>query len=414
MPGDEGREVEIEASNMAHGGVSVARLEGRVVFVPDVIPGERLRARITDDRKRSFWRAEALEVLDPSPYRRPHPWPEASLDRAPEDRAGGADYGHIVPEHQRRLKAGVLRDALERTGRIERDTVVEEVPGPADGMGWRTRVRLHVDDDGRLGPMAARSHRVIRVDDVPLAVPALRAAVPLEERFAGIRTVDALAPGIGDPRLVVGDQAPTVIRERVGNREFRLDDTGFWQVHPAAADVLTAAVQDAVDPALLDPAAANLDLYGGVGLLAAALGDLTEGIRITTVESDERASEHAAENLAEWVGAAAVAARVERWVRGLADASAAERDRLRRATVVLDPPRSGAGREVLDAIAAAHPAQIVYVACDPVALARDARILLEHGYDLASLRAFDLFPSTHHVEAVAAFRSGLEARKRVR
>lgn len=406
MDGDEGREVELEASNMAHGGIAVARLDGRVVFVPDAIPGERIRARIVDDRKSSFWRAEALEILDPSPHRRPHPWPEASIDRAPGDRAGGADYGHIEPGHQRRLKAGVLRDALQRTGRLEREVEVEAVPGPADGTGWRTRVRLHVDDEGRLGPMAARSHRVIRVADVPLATRALRDALPLGERFAGMRTVDALAPTDGEPRLVVGRQAPSVVGERVGDRVFRLDDTGFWQVHTAAAATLTAAVAEAVDPELLDPTAANLDLYGGVGLLAAALGDLAgPALRITTVESDERASEHAAENLAEWAGAAAVPARVERWVRGLADASSAERQRLSRATVVLDPPRSGAGREVLETIAAVRPAQLVYVACDPVALARDARILVDRGYALAGIRAFDLFPSTHHVEAVAAFRA---------
>ncbi|MEO8095596.1 MAG: class I SAM-dependent RNA methyltransferase, partial [Pseudolysinimonas sp.] len=141
--------------------------------------------------------------------------------------------------------------------------------------------------------------------------------------------------------------------------------------------------------------------YGGVGLLAAAVGDgVGPTTRITSVESDARATEHAAENLADWIGAATATARVEHWVRSLATASASERARLAAATVVLDPPRAGAGRAVLDALAAVAPAQLVYVACDPVAFARDVGLLAGHGYRLESLRAFDLFPMTHHVEAV--------------
>ncbi|AYF98316.1 class I SAM-dependent RNA methyltransferase [Protaetiibacter intestinalis] len=405
-----GREVEVEATNIAHGGYGVARLDGRVVFVAEAIPGERVRARISDDRKSRFWWADTVEVLEPSPHRRPHLWPEADVSRDPGDRPGGADFGHIEPAHQRTLKAHVLADALQRMARIERAVEVEAVEGPADGGGWRTRERLHVATGGTVGPYAARSHRVIPVAELPLATAELREAAPLGSKMpehAG-SDVQVLVPsGGGGARLIIGRQAPSVVRERVGEREFRVDDSGFWQVHTEAPAVLTRAVQDAVDQALFDPRAANLDLYGGVGLLAAALGDRFGGaLRITSVESDARATEHAQENLADWLGAQALTARVEHWVRSLADASALECARLAAATVVLDPPRSGAGREVLEALAAVRPAQLVYVACDPVALARDAGILAELGYGLAGLRAFDLFPSTHHVEAVASFVRG--------
>ncbi len=147
-------------------------------------------------------------------------------------------------------------------------------------------------------------------------------------------------------------------------------------------------------------------------MLAAAVGDrFGATTRITTVESDARATEHAAENLADWVGASAVTGRVEHWVRSLGtEASAAERTRLAAGTVVLDPPRAGAGKGVLDALAAVTPAQLVYVACDPVAFARDVGLLAEHGYRLAGLRAFDLFPMTHHVEAVGVLVRGDPAR----
>ncbi|MBU1589091.1 MAG: class I SAM-dependent RNA methyltransferase, partial [Actinobacteria bacterium] len=270
------------------------------------------------------------------------------------------------------------------------------------GTGWRTRIRLHVDESGRPGPFAARSHRVIAVDDLPLATDELAAAAPLAQNFSGFDTVDVLNPSTGGTRFVIGDQKPTTITEVVAGREFRLSDRGFWQVHRGAAEALTTAVQDAIDPDRFDPLAHNLDLYGGVGLLAAAVGDrFGPATRITSVESDPRATDFAAENLSEWLGARAETGRVERWVRELAaSVSPTEKARLAKGTVVLDPPRSGAGKDVVDTIAGLTPAQVVYVACDPVAFARDVELFGRHGYELTALRAFDLFPNTHHVEAV--------------
>ncbi|MCU1556295.1 MAG: rRNA methyltransferase [Microbacteriaceae bacterium] len=401
-----GKQVEIEVTNVAHGGVAVARHDGRVIFVSDAIPGETVMARITEDSKKSFWRAETVEVVKASEHRQPHIWAAASIDRAPEDRAGGAEFGHISIDHQRELKRQVLADSLKRMAGIDTDVVVEQLPGADDGTGWRTRLRLHVAEDGTPGPYAARSHRVIPVIDVPLATPEVAAISPLGEKFPGADHVDVVVPSTGNPFVLAsGREKPRAQRivERVGDRDFRLDVRGFWQVHRAAAQTLTTAVQEAIDETLFEPRAANLDLYGGVGLLAAAVGDrFGSSLRITTVESDSLATDHAAENLAEWVGATAVTARVERFVQQLGTtAGSNERANLGRATVILDPPRSGAGKSVVAGLVALSPAQVVYVACDPVALARDVALFEEHGYGVTRLRAFDLFPNTHHVEAVA-------------
>jgi tRNA/tmRNA/rRNA uracil-C5-methylase (TrmA/RlmC/RlmD family) len=398
----QGRQLELEVTNVAHGGISVARHDGRVIFVSDAIPGERVLATITEDNKKSFWRAETVSVVRPSEHRREHVWSAASVDRAPEDRSGGAEFGHIELSHQRELKRQVLVDSLKRMGGTDRDVVVEALPGNTDGTGWRTRLRLHVDESGRPGPYAARSHRVIDVDDLPLATSVVQSAAPLKDLFKGEERIDVLETSDGGARLIIGRQKPIVIRERVGEREFQLNDGGFWQVHTAAAATLTEAVQSAIDDAIFDPKADNHDLYGGVGLLAAAVGDrFGSTVRITTVESDAAATEHAGANLADWVGASAVTARVERYVERLAaSASATERARLRKATIVLDPPRAGAGRAVVKSLASLEPAQLVYVACDPVAFSRDVGFFAEHGYTLTGLRAFDLFPNTHHVEAV--------------
>lgn len=405
-----GREIELTVDKIAHGGISIGRLDGRVVFVSDAIPGETVRARVSDDRKKSFWRADAVEVVQPSEHRREHVWSAAAIDRDPRGRAGGAEFGHIALAHQRELKRQVLAESLQRMAGIESDVTVEPLPGdPAmNGLGWRTRIRLHVDDQGRLGPMASRSHSVIPVQDVPLATPAVQAATPFAERFVGLSTLDVIAPTTSEPRLVIGEQKPTIIRELVNERTFQLDDTGFWQVHRVAPVALTRAVQEAIDASLFDPRADNLDLYGGVGLLAAAVADrFGATTRITSIESDGRATDHASENLAEWLGASAEAGRVDRWLRDRdAGASAADRERLSAATVVLDPPRSGAGSDVMTMLGRLAPAQLVYVACDPVALARDVALAAEAGYRLARIRAYDLFPHTHHVEAVATLIRG--------
>ncbi|WP_125098344.1 class I SAM-dependent RNA methyltransferase [Leucobacter chromiireducens] len=422
--------MELDVTGIAHGGVSVARHEGRVVFVADAIPGERVRARVTEAKKKSFARAVTVEALDASADRRAHVWEAAGIERDPEHRAGGAEFGHIALERQRALKAEVLTDAMSRFGGVEFAAedgedladaladLVEAAPGDeqTNGLGYRSRVRLHVDPEtGVVGPYAARSRRVIPVDSLPLANEGIAQIAPLGDAMPGVATVDLVAPSADDPRMLLGmvgektrAGAGDAVQELVEDRGFLVRAGGFWQVHREAPALLFTAVRDAVSELIeagrFDPAAGNLDLYGGAGLLAAAMAEAAgPGLKVTTVESEEAATDDAAENLAELVGALALTARVDRHLAELLKAPAAVRDRLRRGTVVLDPPRSGAGGEVTGQLVELAPANIVYVACDPVALARDTKTLRESGYELTGLRAFDIFPHTHHFESLAVF-----------
>jgi len=389
--------LDLDITGIAHGGTFIARHEGRVVFVADAIPGERVRARVTDASKKSFLRAETIEVLDASPHRRPHVWAEADVSREPEDRVGGADLGHIAPGEQRMLKRRVLQEALDKFAGAGLEAPEVAAADAGDGTGWRTRVSLHVDDAGRIGPFAARSHRVIEVAGLPLARPAVaEAARSLRDQRPG--RVDLVEPGDGRVRVLPRPESrraprprPEVVFERVGEREFQLDAGGFWQVHPQAASTLHAAVGEALS-GRVDPDATHFDLYGGVGLFASTLGE-RGATDLVTVESDRRATEHAARNLARF-DAQAVTARVDRFLSGLPEGT-------RAGAVVLDPPRAGAGRGVVEAIHGLDPEAIVYVACDPVALARDLGTFRGLGWDVPSLRAFDLFPHSHHFEAVA-------------
>lgn len=407
-----GDEVDLEIGDVAHGGVFVARADERVVFVADTAPGERVRARITQV-KRSFARAVAIEVQQAHEARRPHVWPEADIARAPERRPGGAEFGHLRLDVQRGLKGRVITDALRRFGGVERDVEVEATEHDRDGegTGWRTRVTLHADEAGAVGPYAARSHDVAPVEHLPLAVPGIDALAARGRRVRGPGRIEFTAATDGEPRVrFVPDRgrAPRagVVREHVGERVFEVDEDGFWQVHRDAAATLVSAVGSAIDPALLDPAAANLDLYGGVGLLATAFADVAgPDVRVETVESASAATGHARRNLSGLPRSSAVTARVDRYLERVhREAGAAERASLARATVVLDPPRAGAGAEVVRSLTDLAPAQIVYVACDPVAFARDVGTFRELGYELVGVRAFDLFPSTHHVECVGTLR----------
>lgn len=398
--------LDLDITGIAHGGTFIARHEGRVVFVSDAIPGERVRARLSEEstgESKSFWRAETVEVLEASPHRRPHIWSEADVSRAPENRPGGADLGHIDLEHQRVLKRQVLTEALDRFAGSGLEAPEIEAVESGDGTGWRTRVTLHVDGEGNVGPYAARSHRVIPVGSHPLARPAIeKAALALASGEPG--SVDLVEPGDGSVRVIRRDRlderpargqgrrpAPEVVYEQVGDRRFQVDAGGFWQVHSRAASVLDGAVYGILD-GHVDPAKRHLDLYGGVGLFAASLADLG-GTDIVTVESSRRATEHARRNLAP-LEVTAVTARVDRYLAG-ASAGASV------GAVVLDPPRAGAGRAVVDALHTLAPEAIAYVACDPVALARDLGTFRAHGWNVKTLRGFDLFPHSHHFEVVA-------------
>jgi len=182
-----------------------------------------------------------------------------------------------------------------------------------------------------------------------------------------------------------------VLHEQAAGRTFEVTGSGFWQVHPGAADTLVAAVLDGLDPR---PGERAADLYSGVGLFSAALAErVGTGGHVVAVESDEAAVDDAQQNLSDLHQVAVLADRVD---RALAADLVGPRD-----LVVLDPPRTGARRDVVEGIVALAPRAVAYVACDPAALARDVAIFAEHGYALTSLRAFDLFPMTHHVECVA-------------
>ena len=397
-----GKELTLNIEKVAHGGIFVARHEGRVIFVSHTLPGEKVRARVFEDKGGSFARAETVEVLEASPHRVKHVW-KAAADGA----VGGAEFGHIDLNYQLELKADVLEEALSRMAGITMRPVVEQAPGDdlANGLGYRTRVQLHVDELGNVGPYRERSHQVVEVRDLPLAVEDIRELGLHLKNWSGVRKIEIASSNTGNiqysvDKKVKGDER---LVERAGGRTFRITGGGFWQVHRKAPDILTNAVNEAIAKAGFDKTADNLDLYGGVGLFAGTIA-AKFGVDsvITTVEAFKTATEDAKLNLADLPNVRAILAPTERFLDERVSSHVKNGSPETTATVILDPPRAGAGAKVVGQVLALKPKHIVYVACDPIALARDLKPLTEGGYELASLRAFDLFPHTHHVEAVAS------------
>ena len=444
----------------AHGGHCVARPvgepSGRVVFVRHALPGETVRARVTEKTSK-MWRADAIEVLSASPDRVPSLWPEAGPGGV-----GGGELSHVALPAQRTWKRWVLADCLRRIGGPTTAEAVAALPQarqgavpiealPTDaateaspdkwrrrraGAATRTRLSLTVTDDGRAGMHAFRSRTVLPVTRLPLAVPAI-AELGLTERSRwrklyepGMR-IEAVAPSGGDPVVSIGGRALTGAGRVTGRRRVEevvdasglgLDElrysvhiNGFWQVHCDAPRVLVDRV---VRAALAEePTAAGsapgapapdaqdcaglrvLELYSGAGLFTLPLA-LYAG-EVCSLEGDETSVGDARRVLHRHRNARLLAGRVSaRAVESLGASFGAGGDECAD-VVILDPPRQGAGREVMEALAALGPRRVVLVACDPAALARDLAALLRGGYRLGAMSALDMFPHTHHFETLA-------------
>jgi tRNA/tmRNA/rRNA uracil-C5-methylase (TrmA/RlmC/RlmD family) len=419
--------LELEIGNIAGGGGCVAHApDGRVVFVRHCLPGERVMAEVTASTTR-FLRADAVKILSPSTGRVDPPCPHAGPGRC-----GGCDFQHVSLAGQRRLKAFRVAEQLLHFTGLARDIEVEPVEGDHDGLGWRTRVRLGVDEGGRVGFHRHRSHELELVDSCPIACPEAMATGAFAAQWPGVKEIEiAVAPDrhqavvavVTDrmanananaktksrprtkpelPRLPTGlvvdgrvRVQPGDVHTKVGAHTFRVSAGVFWQVHVGAAQALAGAVRAELGAVAGDRV---VDLYAGAGLFSVILAhEVGPSGSVLAIERDRRAcadAEHNGRDLPQLtIRKASITPR-------LIESDLAQPD-----LIVLDPSREGAGQTTMAALAthAATVRRMVYVSCDPTSFGRDARVLLSAGWTLASLRVFDIFPMTEHVEMVAAF-----------
>ena len=311
-PSWQDQEIELRIERVAHGGIFVARHQGRVVFVSNTAPGALVLARVYEARGGNFCRAPTLKVIEPSTYRVPHFWKEAAISGA-----GGAEFGHLKLSFQRELKAQVLAEALNRMAKIEMPCEVDALAGDDErnGLGYRTRVQLHVSREGVAGPYRERTHEVVKVRSLPLANQEINELGVHLKNWQGVKRIEIASSATGGLQYMVdkklkGDKK---LVERSLGRSFRISQGGFWQVHNLAAETLAREVVQFSEG--IDIAADNLDLYGGVGLFSGALADhFGKDLRITSVESSAVATADAQSNLVDLNSHSAVAARVDEFL----------------------------------------------------------------------------------------------------
>ena len=382
-------DLELRTEVPANGGSCVARHDGRVVFVRYALPGELVRARVSAERG-SYWHADAIEVL------------EASADRveplcpvAGPDGAGCCDLAFVEPAAGRAIKGQVVGNQLARLGNFSWEGVAEPV-GSGAPHGWRTRVQLDVGDDGRAG--LHRYHSTELVTDLRCAQLPVRMLAGLDgprwqpgDRLHVVldddnrRHVQATGPG----RREVAEGSRESV-QRVGDRVWRIPVSGFWQSHRDAAQTYSDLVRQWADGLGAQRA---WDLYGGAGLFAATLAEsMGKGARVLSVDTARSASAAARAALGDLPAVKVVSGSVRGFLAGQSRAAD---------VAVLDPPRAGAGRPVIDLLARAGVPRVIHIGCEAASFARDIGLYRGNGYVVEALRVFDAFPLTHHVECVA-------------
>ena len=384
--------VQVTIEKVAHGGHFIARHDGAVIFVRHAIPGEKCTIQITSTGS-SFNRADVISVEAPSEFR-----VQAPCSFAHRNGCGGCDFQHISVDHQRTLKSDVIAEQFSRIAKMDLRVDVEEV---GESTHWRTRAIATTDRNGKLGFYKSRSHSIAPVTDCIICVEGMNFSeiasrdlkgdvrVEISASNTGERSI-ALAPTRGEEKARL-TEGPAVLHENVLGKSLEVSQESFWQSHKKAPEILTQAI---LDFAQLKTGEHVLDLYGGVGLFTAAIVeavgptghvDLIEGSKVATADANR--------NFASLSNITIATGDVAKLLPRITAAD----------VVVLDPPRDGAGKETVAHIARLAPRAIVYVACDPAALARDTAYLADHSYSLVKVRAFDLFPMTHHIECVALY-----------
>ena len=407
-----GQSFDTTIERMGHGGVGIgAAPDGRVCFVPGAFPGDQVTVTATKVKK-SFVEAEVNAVLKASPDRVESACPAAQRG------AGCCDFAELDSAAEPGIKVAVLRDQLRRVARLEEVPDIESID-VAPQRGWRTRVRLGVDKQGRAGVRKRGSTELITDVACSQLAPGLVSGLvgPEARTFSPGAEVIAVVDRDGNRHVVETRKAPRGRRietirkvieaptqdvvQRADGHEFHFPPTAFWQAHIGAPDTYTrlarqwlAAEAGENKPAQESEAAAVAwDLYGGVGLFVPALAEVTapEGGHTTVYSVDYSPAAAAAQPGLADIDVHFRTAKVEQAASQLP----------RPATVILDPPRTGAGVEVVEAIAAAAPQRVLHIGCDPATFARDIAAWSEHGYRIERLAMVNAFPGTHHFETLA-------------
>lgn len=403
--------IDLTLTDLAYGGDAIGRDEqGRMVFVPFALPGERVSVQIQEARKR-WARGRLMQVLDPAPDRVQPRCPHFTT-------CGGCHYQHMSYQDQLRAKTGIVAEQMRRIGGFEASPIEPPVASPHP-WNYRNHMQFSLTAQGKLGFVEAAGESVLAIEQCHLPVPALAdlwprlemAVIPGLERVALRAGAEddllVVLHGGGDPDVdlhldlpasvvwlgpggaaVLGGEGHLVIE--VADRRYRVSAGSFFQVNTYLAGELANRALEFLD---VQSGEVVFDLYAGVGLFSAGLAEL--GARVVAVEESPWAASDFEINLDEFDDVALYEAPVEQALPAIGEKPDA---------ALVDPPRAGLSREALDLLIEAGPERMVYISCDPATLARDAKRLAAAGYRLMRVTPIDLFPQTFHIETISSWR----------
>lgn len=405
----------VELTGSAYGGESLGRLDdGRMVFVPFAMPGEKVRIRLVEE-KRGYARAQLVEVLQAAPER-------ISPRCVHFGFCGGCHYQHLPYAAQLATKTAVLRDQLQRIGGLKDPLVHQMVPAP-EPFNYRNHIQFHLTDEGKLGYHIGKSKQVLAIQECHLPEATLNQVWPLLD-FEAMPEIERISLRLGmddDVQLVLESDDPTPpelnvedlpvsvvhlsqgealvmagsasVTIQVLGRPFVVSAGSFFQTNTTMAEAMvTHVLQLLKDHHALGPDRTLVDVYCGVGLFSAFLAP--QAGRLIGIEASPSAAEDFSVNLDEFDHVELYEAPAEVVLPELA---------VRTSAVLVDPPREGIDRRAMDGLLNLRPPLLVYVSCDPATLARDAKRLLAGGYRLEHITPFDLFPQTYHIESISCW-----------
>ena len=384
-----GDEITLRVDKVANGGFCIGRYNGQAVFVRHSLPGELVKAEVTEVNKR-YLRASVTEVIEPSPKRVVPLCQYAGI-------CGGCDWQHVSYDYQLELKSSVVIEQLAHLGRVDQVNnepldrfKVSPLTPVETGLRWRTRNRYVNIANYSLGMRMSRSHSAIEISDCLIAVDG---STDLAKQALHIGSPEVATAASSTGQLVLVDQiGGPWLDEVVEDRAWRIHAGSFWQVHKDAPTAFVSQVRAYAKP---QNGERVLDLYAGAGLFAACLAkDVGPNGEIVAVESSINAVRDARRSCSDLANLTLITSDVAKWLNSNSETFD---------VIILDPPRTGAGQEVITKIAKKASRVIVYVACDPAALGRDTGYLKDAGWELVELTGFEAFPNTAHIECIAKF-----------
>ena len=377
----------LDIGNIANGGHFVARHDNQIIFVRHAIFGETAKVKVTAINSR-FAFGDAVEILQSSKDRVTPP-----CQYSHPEGCGGCDFQHINYDVQSDLKKEVLKDQFKRITKIDISPEIITA-NPSNGLHWRSRLNLAISENKKVGLRAYKSNTVIEIDECLIALKEINKSNIFTKNWdnENLKISCSSTNEINVSQFEKSIHGPDKLTENVDKNTYTISPKSFWQSHINAPGLL---LQQVMKEANIQQDEIVCDLYGGVGLFTLPISKLIgKNGQVHLIEMNDTCIEDA-NNMFEHIENIYIHhGTVEQKLGSVKNID----------TIILDPPRNGVSKQVINQMIEKKPNVIIYVSCNPSTLARDSKVLLENKYSLSNIMGLDLFPMTHHIESVAAFR----------